>query len=105
MLKLRQKMMSYGTDNLDIFKNRLGWEAEPGGGWAPIEENPPRSLPGRQIVSHLSSSLSKETNTNINTYKHINKYKLNSRLLFLGFCIATLQKRNIGISGSCVKSF
>ena len=57
---------------LDIFKNRLGWEAEPGGGWAPIEENPPRSLPGRQIVSHLSSSLSKETNTNTNIISNTN---------------------------------
>ena len=56
---------------MDIFKNRLGWEAEPGGGWAPIEENPPRSLPGRQIVSHLSSSLS-NTNTNVNIISNTN---------------------------------
>ena len=67
---------------MDICKNRLGWEAEPGGGWAPIEENPPRSLPGRQIVSHLSSSLSKETNTNINIISNTNT-SLNRGFFFL----------------------
>ena len=72
---------------MDIFKNRLGWEAEPGVGWAPIEENPPRSLPGRQIVSHLSSSLS-NTNTNINIISNTNTslnrgfFSLDSVLLY-----------------------